>query len=180
MASLFEFWNPGVYLPGVLGGICLLLAMIALSMLPVQYGALALLLLGIALMIGEAFTPGIGALGIGGLVHSWSARSSCSSRRAPTSICAVSLPVIFGAAIGSAALSFAVIGAALKARQRPPVTGAEEMLTAGGTVIDWGNGQGHVQVRGEIWAAKAARDFKAGDAVRVRQREGLTLIVDTE
>ncbi len=71
---LLEFYNPGIGLPGVLGGICLLLAMYALQMMPVNYAGLALLLLGIALMVAEAFSPSFGILGLGGLVASCSAR----------------------------------------------------------------------------------------------------------
>src|SRR5207237_4629703 len=65
---IFEFWSPGFVLPGVVGGIALLVGLVALTVLPVNYGGLALVLLGIALMIAEAFTPNVMALGIGGLV----------------------------------------------------------------------------------------------------------------
>ena len=60
---LFEFWSPGVVAPGVIGGICLIVALTALSVLPVNYGGLALLLLGIALMVAEAFVAGFGVAG---------------------------------------------------------------------------------------------------------------------
>jgi membrane-bound serine protease (ClpP class) len=65
---VLEFWNPGALIPGVVGAISLILALTALAALPVHYGALALLLLGMALMIAEAFAPGVGVLGIGGVV----------------------------------------------------------------------------------------------------------------
>ena len=64
----FELWNPGYVLPGVIGGICLLLALYAFQVLPISYAGLGLILLGIAFMVGEAFMPSFGALGIGGLV----------------------------------------------------------------------------------------------------------------
>ena len=65
---LLEFWNPGTFVSGTVGAISLILALTALSVLPVHYGALGLLILGIALMIGEAVTPGFGVLGIGGIL----------------------------------------------------------------------------------------------------------------
>lgn len=177
---LFEFWTPGAIIPGVLGGICLLLAMIALSVLPVQYGALGLLLLGIALMVGEAFTPGIGALGIGGLAAFLAGAFFLFEPEGADFDLRVSLPVIAGAAIASAGLTFLIVGAALKARVRPAVPGLDDMLGARGAVIDWKSGYGLVRVRGEIWNARSDKELKEDDAVRVRQRDGLTLIVDPD
>jgi len=177
---LFEFWTPGAIVPGVLGGICLLLAMIALSVLPVHYGALGLLLLGVALMIGEAFTPGVGALGIGGLAAFLVGAFFLFEPEGADFDLRVSLPVIVGAAIASAGLSFLVLGAAIRARNRPAAVGGDDMLGARGIVLDWQDGQGHVRVHGEIWQARSDRNFKHGDGVRVRRRESLTLIVESE
>ena len=64
---LFEFMNPGFVAPGVIGGVCLLLALWGLQMLPINYAGLALILLGIAFFVGEAFVPSFGALGVGGV-----------------------------------------------------------------------------------------------------------------
>jgi membrane-bound serine protease (ClpP class) len=177
---LFEFWNPGVYLPGVVGGISLLLALIALSALPVHYGALALLLLGIALMIGEAFTPGIGALGIGGVIAFVVGAFFLYDPEGADIDLSVSVPVIIGTAIATAGLSFAVLGAALKARQRPATTGAEQILSSRGTVIEWKGGRGRVRILGEVWTARADRSLKTGDSVRVVKRDGLILTVEPE
>lgn len=177
---LFEFWSPGALFPGVLGGICLLLALIALSALPVQYGALALLLLGIALMVGEAFTPGIGALGLGGLVAFLVGSFFLFEPEGSTVDFSVSIPIIIGAAITSAGLTFVVIAAAMKARRRPAVTGAEEMIDSRGTVVDWQTGRGNIRVHGEIWSARSDKELQSGDSVRVMRREGLTLIVEPE
>ena len=168
---------PGALFPGVLGGICLLLALIALSALPVQYGALALLLLGIALMVGEAFTPGIGVLFLGGLVAFLVGSFFLFEPEGSTIDFGVSIPIIIGAAITSAGLTFVVLGAALKARQRPVVTGAEEMIDSRGTVVDWQTGRGNIRIHGEIWSARSDKELKSGDSVRVMRREGLTLIV---
>lgn len=177
---LFEFWSPGAIIPGVLGSICLLLALIALSVLPVQYGALGLLLLGIVLMIGEAFAPGIGALGIGGLVAFLVGSFYLFDTDGADFDLRVSLAVIAGAAIVSAGLAFLVLGAAVKARNRPVALSPDDMLGARGAVIDWQGEQGHVRVHGEIWNARGSQAFANGDIVRVRQRKGLILFVEPE
>jgi membrane-bound serine protease (ClpP class) len=175
---LFEFWSPGTYLPGVVGAISLILALIALSTLPVQYGALALLLLGIALMLGEAFTPGIGALGIGGLVAFLVGSFFLFEPGAADIDISVSVPLVIGAAVTTAAFAFIVLGAAMQARQRPPVTGAEEMIGSVGRVIEWEGTRGRIRVLGEAWAARGSHPLKPDDTVRVVAREGLTLIVE--
>lgn len=177
---LFEFWSPGAVVPGVLGGICLILALIALSVLPVHYGALGLLLLGIALMIGEAFTPGIGILGIGGLVAFLVGAFFLFEPEGADFDLRVSLPVLIGTAITSAAFTFGIVGAAIRARQRPETIGPDDMIGAQCRVLDWQGDEGQVRLHGEIWRARGDADFKQGDTVRVRSREGLTLIVERD
>ncbi len=175
---LFEFWSPGALVPGVLGGISLILALIALSALPVQYGALGLLLLGIVLMVGEAFTPGIGVLGLGGLVAFLVGSFFLFEPEGSTIDFGVSIPIIIGAAVTSAGLTFVIIGAAMKARRRPAVTGAEQMIGSQGRVVDWQAGSGNIRIHGEIWNARSGQEFKSGDSVRVVRRDGLTLTVE--
>ncbi len=180
---LLEFWSPGVFFPGVIGGISLILAFISLSLLPVEYGALGLLVLGIALMAGEAFTPGIGALGIGGLVAFLVGAFFLFDPDETTIELRISIPVIVGAAIASAGLSFGVLGAAMRARKRPPLAGAEELLRSKGVVVDWPDsnvGSGHIRVQGEIWNARSARALRSGDRVRIVSRDGLILTVEPE
>jgi membrane-bound serine protease (ClpP class) len=154
--------------------------LIALSVLPVQYGALGLLLLGIALMVGEAFTPGVGVLGLGGVVSFLVGAFFLFDPDASTIDFGVSIPVIVGAAFTSVGLTFLVIGAAMKTRGRPAATGAEEMIDSRGRVVDWQADHGNIRIHGEVWSARSDREFKAGDLVRVRRREGLTLIVEPE
>jgi membrane-bound serine protease (ClpP class) len=175
---LFEFWSPGTYLPGVVGAISLILALIALSTLPVQYGALALLLLGIALMIGEAFTPGIGALGIGGLIAFLVGSFFLFEPGAADIDISVSIPIIIGAAVATAGFAVFVLGAAMQARQRPAMTGAEEIVGSVGKVIDWQATNGNVRVLGEMWTARSSHPLQPNDTVRVVAREGLTLVVE--
>lgn len=175
---LFEFWHPGTLVSGVIGGVSLILALIALSALPVHYGALALLLLGIALMIGEAFTPGIGILGIGGLVAFIAGAIFLFEGGGWDMQVALSIPVIAGATLATAGLIFGIVGAAIRSRQRPPATGSEQMIGSTAEVVEWQGQTGRVRVHGEIWAARAAQPPRISDTVRVVGRDGLVLIVE--
>ncbi|MDW8371710.1 MAG: NfeD family protein, partial [Geminicoccaceae bacterium] len=169
---LFEFWNPGTFVPGVLGGIALFLALAALSVLPVQMAGVGLLLLGIALMVAEAFTPGIGILGLGGLVAFAAGAFFLFDPAAADFDLRVTLPVVIAATGVSALLLMGVLGAALGARRRRVVFGAEAIVGAEGQVIDWQGDQGRVRVEGELWEARAARPLGPGTTVRVAGRKG--------
>lgn len=175
---LFEFWHPGVIAPGVVGAICLVIALAALTVLPVDLAGLALVLLGIALMTAEAFTPGVGVLGIGGLVAFVFGALFLFDPGASDIDIAVAWPVIAAAALSSGLLSMGALGFALRARRRAVVTGAEAMIGATGKVVSWNEGAGRIRVQGEIWNAQAARGFAPGDGVRVVRRDGLKLIVE--
>jgi membrane-bound serine protease (ClpP class) len=177
-ALLLELATPGGFLPGLVGVVCLVLAAIALSALPVQYGALALLIAGIALMTGEAFTPGFGVLGLLGFAAFVGGGYFLFDAPADQLEMRVSMPLLAGSAVASAGLIFFVISAAIKARRKPAATGAEQMLAEQGTVIDWSGTSGNIRIRGEVWAARASRSLAPGDAVRVTNRDGLVLDVE--
>jgi membrane-bound serine protease (ClpP class) len=175
---ILEFWNPGSFAPGVIGAISLIVGLTALTALPVNYGALGLLVLGILLMIGEAFTPGIGALGIGGLA-AFIVGGLFLFEGGDTDIeFAVSRWLVFGSAIATAGMIVAMGGAAWSARKRAPVTGSEQLIGTRGEVVSWSDLRGSVRVVGEIWSARAERPLQVNDIVRVVGREGLTLIVE--
>lgn len=175
---LLEFWNPGTFVSGTVGAISLILALTALTVLPVHYGALGLLILGIALMIGEAVTPGFGVLGIGGVLAFIAGALFLFEGPGADISFAISLPLIIGVAALTAALIFGVIAAALKARERPTATGAEELISSVARVVDWHGSEGSVRVHGEIWAARSEQPLNPGDSVRVAGRDRLTLIVE--
>jgi membrane-bound serine protease (ClpP class) len=175
---LLEIAHPGTFIAGIVGLVCLALAGVALAALPVQYGALALLVAGIALMTAEAFTPGFGILGLLGFAAFVSGGYFLFDAPAGQIEMRVSMPLLIGSAVASAGLIFLVVGAAVKARHRPPATGAEQMLAEHGTVIDWSGDRGNIRIRGEVWAARAARAFAPGDTVRVKSRDGLVLTVE--
>jgi membrane-bound serine protease (ClpP class) len=175
---LFEFWSPGAVAPGVIGGICLIMGLTALSVLPVNYAGLALLLLGIALMVAEAFMPSFGIVGLGGIAaFAIGALFLFDPEQSDIPIQA-SWQVVAGLTAVSAAFFAGVLGLAVRARQRPVRTGAEEMIGMTGEVVHWAGGEGRVHVRGEIWAARSAASLVKGQKVRVAGRTGLTLAVE--
>jgi membrane-bound serine protease (ClpP class) len=177
----FEFISPGMVLPGIIGGISLLLALAALSVLPVNYAGLGLILLGLALMAGEAVTPGTIALGIGGVVAFVAGTLFLfEPGQGGGPDLAVAWPVLAGAVVVSAGFLLLVVGAAFRVRRRAVVGGAEEMINSPARIVDWQGGAGHVRLRGELWSARADRSFEPGDAVRVVRRDGLKLIVEPD
>jgi membrane-bound serine protease (ClpP class) len=173
---LYELLNPGFVLPGVIGGICLLLGLYAVQVLPVNYAGLALILLGILFMIGEAFAPSFGALGIGGAI----AFVVGSIMLIDTELegYGVSWPVIITVAVVGAVVFGGVATLALKARNRSIVTGQEEMLQSVGEALESFKTEGRVRVHSEDWSARSSAPIKRGQKVKVVGMEGLMLIVE--
>ncbi|MGR5064626.1 NfeD family protein [Photobacterium sp. DNB22_13_2] len=175
---LLEFYNPGVGLPGVLGGICLLLAMYSLQMLPVSYAGLALLLLGIALMVAEAFSPSFGILGLGGIVAF--ALGSVMLMDTETPGYQIAIPLIVGLTVVSALFTFVILSLLLKTRRKPVTTGVEVLLGQEAIVVSGFPGSGRVLVDGEIWQANCDAVLVKGDRVIVVQIHGLCLEVNQQ
>lgn len=173
----FEFSNPGFILPGVVGAICLLLALFAFQLLPVNYAGLGLILLGLGFMIGEVFVPSFGALGVGGVI----AFVVGSVMLIDTDVPGYGIPwaVIVPVALVSALSILFVAGMVLKARRRPVVTGAEELVGGLAEVLsDSGGGDGWARIHGETWRIRSAGPVKQGQKVQVRRIDGLILEVD--
>jgi len=175
---LFEFWNPGVFAPGVIGAISLIVGLTALSVLPVNYAGLALILLGIILMVAEAFLPTFGIVGIGGIVAFVLGALFLFDPEQSDIPIQVSWQVIAGLAASSAAFFLGILGFAMRARARPVLTGAEEMIGNTGVVVHWDGGEGRIHVRGEIWGARSDASLAKGQKVRVLGRTGMTLAVE--
>jgi membrane-bound serine protease (ClpP class) len=171
---VLEFWHPGTFIPGTIGAVSIILALIALSALPVHYGALALLILGIGLMIAEVFTPGVGILGAGGLIAFIVGAIYLFEGTGWDVEVAVSWPVIAGAALTTAGVIFGIVGMAVRVHRRP----AADMIGVEGEVIDWSGDAGHVRVLGEIWNARANQTLLPSNKVRIVARQGLTLTVE--
>jgi membrane-bound serine protease (ClpP class) len=170
----FELSHPGVFAPGVLGTICLLLGGYGINLLAVSYAGLALALFGLGLMIAEAFVPAFGAFVLGGAASF--AIGSLMMFDAP----GLRLPpgVIAGATLASAALFGVVLTLLLRARRRPAVTGTAALIGLSGQTIGWTGMEGEILVQGERWHARAAHQLQPGQAVRIVGRRGLTLLVE--
>ncbi len=170
---VFELVNPGMALPGVLGGICLLLALFAFQVLPVNAAGLALLLLGLIFMIAEAFVPSFGALGLGGVAAFVAGSLLLWDETGPGY--EIPLALILGFALASATILIGLAVLALRQHRRPSVSGARELLGATITVV--GDDPNRAWVHGESWRIRADRPLRQGERVRVAGRDGLTLLV---
>jgi membrane-bound serine protease (ClpP class) len=161
--------------PGVIGAISLVLGLYALSELPLDHAGLALLVLGIAFMIAEAFMPTYGILGVGGIA----AFVLGAAMLVHTDIPAyrVSYEVIAALAAVSAAFLILLLGYVWRGQARKAVSGAEQLIGGEAAVLDWQNGEGHVWMVGERWHARSDKNFAPGDKVKVRALSGLTLTV---
>ncbi len=157
---LFEGYSPGAVLPGVVGAICLLLALYALQMLPVNYAGLALIALGVSLLIAESMIPAYGALGIG--VPGYG----------------ISLPLLIGISLAAVLILAAIIWLALRSHNRPVVSGREQMVGATGIAVGDFDHTGSVHVHGERWQARTRTPLRTDQPIRVAAMDGLILIVE--
>jgi len=175
---IFEFLHPGALYPGIIGGICLLLGLYALSVLPVNYAGLGLVMLGLLLMIAEAFTPTAGAAAIGGAVAFVLGATILIDTDAP----GFGVPWTSIGAIVAASLAFSLLVLRLlwRARKRPVKTGERGMLGERGTVLEWSDGRGRVLTAGERWHAVGDAPLAPGQRVRVVAVDGLVLRVVAE
>lgn len=172
---ILEFSHPGAVLPGIVGAICLLLALFAFQLLPVNYAGLALIFLGIALMLAEAFAPGIGALGLGGIAAFVIGSVILMDSDAPGF--GIDPGLIGGFALSSAAILMLGVGLLLRARRMPVVSGREEMLGAQGEALEDFSETGMIRIHSENWKACSNKAIHKGEKVVVDDIDGLTLIV---
>ena len=172
---LFEFMSPGAVAPGVIGGLCLLLALWGLQMLPINLAGLALILLGIVFFAAEAVVPSYGALGIGGVAAFAFGALLLIDSDVPGFGIAPSL--IAGLALASLLLVAGIVGMAARARRRPLVSGTARLLGTAGEVIEFAGGEGWALVEGERWKVRAALGLQPGQRVRITQVDGLVLEV---
>ena len=173
---LFEFYNPGLVAPGVIGAISLLVALFALQLLPVSYTGLALIILGVGLLVAEHFAPGFGLLGLGGLM----AFVLGSIMLIDTDVAGYGIPwqLIAGVTAVSAGFLLLVLGVALRARRQPVVSGRELMLGATGEVLSPTDKGGRARILGEAWEVRANAPLGRGQRVRVVGIDGLVLTVE--
>jgi membrane-bound serine protease (ClpP class) len=178
---IFEFMNPGSGVGGVLGGICLLLGLYALQLLPVNYAGVGLILLGIAFMIAEAFLPSFGVIGFGGVVAFVVGAVILMDTDVPGF--GIPLTLIIGLALISALLLITLVGMALKARRRALVSGDAGLVGSLATVTGLLPGlpmTGWVQLQGEKWQVQSNSPLRMGQQVRVVGRKGVQLDVTVQ
>ena len=172
---IFEGYHPGGVLPGVVGVICLLVALFAFQLLPTNFAGLALLVVGAGMMAAEFFFPAYGSLGIGGLiafiVGSLILFSGASGIQ-------VALPLIGGLATVGGLVILGIVYLATRAARSPVVTGTQAMLGAVVEAAEDFLARGRVRHGGELWNAISPVPLKAGQAARVVKVEGLTLWVE--
>ncbi|WP_434985343.1 NfeD family protein [Vreelandella zhaodongensis] len=170
---IFELSSPGSLFPGTIGVISLLLAMFAFQLLPINYAGLALVVVGIALMVGEALLPSFGVLGVGGLV----AFVLGSVMLMDAEYLAISLPLIGGVALVSGGLMLWTLVRFATLRCRPVHSGAEQLIGEEAVALEDFDARGHVRLHGERWNAVSDVPVKQGDTLKVIRLDGLTVHV---
>jgi len=176
---IFEFMNPGMIVPGVAGAIALLLAMYALHLLPVNYAGLALILLGVAFMAGEAFLPSFGALGIGGVI-AFVIGSVLLIEDTAMPEFKIPYALIAGITVASAGVLMLILGMLARSRKHAVVSGREFLIGARAEALEDFTGEGWARVQGEQWRVHSAVPVRRGQKLKVTAMQGLVLDVKPE
>jgi len=172
---VFEGWNPGAIVPGVVGAICLLLAAYALQVMPVNYAGLGLILLGIVLMIAEIFVPSFGALGFGGIAAFVMGAIMMFDTGVPGFGISPWFVIVVVGVFGL--LLMWVIAYLLRLRRKGAVSGQEQILKEIAVAREDFSDQGAVMLEGETWTARTSEPVKKGQKLRVERIDGLILDV---
>ena len=173
---IYELANPGIFLPGVTGGIALLLALYAFQVLPVNYSGLALVVLGVALLVSELFIPSFGSLGIGGII-AFSVGSIILMKNEEFRI---SRPIIAGAIAVSSILLIWLAGRLMLLRKQKTETGMDAMIGMTGEATADFESEGWIWVLGEAWRASSADPVEKGEKVRITGHDGLFLTIEKD
>ena len=175
---LFEFMNPGMVAPGVIGALSLVLALWGLQMLPINLAGLALIVLGLSFFVAEAFVPSFGALGLGGIVAFALGALLLIDSDAPGFGVPPALVGTLALVSGVAVLGIATMAA--RARRRPLAAGPSLLVGATGEIVDADEeiGDAWVAIEGERWRARSSAALRRGQRVRVASVEGLLLQVE--
>src|SRR5712692_6181858 len=173
-----EFTHPGVIAPGVIGGICLILALYAMHFLPVNLAGLFLIGLSLAFFILEAKAPSHGVLAFGGVVSMF--LGAVFLIRSPLTSGGVSIGVALAGTVPFAVLAVVLMRLVLRSRRWKTATGKEELIGAQGVAVARlpGGAEGMIRVHGELWRAESSRPVQEGETVRILRVEGLKLYVE--
>lgn len=172
---IIEFYNPGFGVPGVVGAVCLLLALYAFQVLPISYAGLGLILLGIALMTAEAFAPSFGILGLGGIVAFVVGSIMLMDTQLPGY--QIAMPMIVAFAVFSVGVLVFALGMIMRARRAAVVTGLEHLLGSRATVESISGDVAWVRLDGELWEVSCEDVLAPDDMVEVDAIEELVLQV---
>jgi membrane-bound serine protease (ClpP class) len=176
---IFELYNPGAILPGIVGVISLILAFYSMHTLPINYAGLALIIFGIILFLLEIKIVSHGLLAIGGIISLLIGSLMLIRASSSLDMVRISRVVIFAATGITAAFFLFVVGAGLKAQRRKVVTGIQGLVGQIGTAIDLLDPVGDVRVQGEIWKAESiSGKIEAGDKIKVTAMKELKLFVE--
>ncbi|HEY1492469.1 MAG TPA: NfeD family protein, partial [Steroidobacteraceae bacterium] len=175
---LLEGYNPGAVLPGVVGSICLIIALFAFQILSVNYAGLALVAVGVGMIVAEFFVPTYGSLGIGGLIAFVVGSLILFDSDVPGM--GVGRPLIAAfATVGALAIGV-IVFVATRSMRLPVTTGVQGMIGASAEVLGDFTGRGRVRFGGELWSARSTVPLRAGDTARIVKVEGLTLWVEPQ
>lgn len=172
---IFEFMSPGMVVPGVVGGICLLLGLYALQLLPVNYAGLALIILGMAFLLAEAFLPSFGVLGLGGIAAFVTGALILVDTDLPGY--GIPLGLIAGIAVMSALFVAAIAAMALKTRRLAVKAGPGDMIGSVADIVDVTPHEAWAHIHGETWRVVSDAPLHRMQRVRVVARNGLVLRV---
>jgi len=173
----FELANPGVILPGVVGGICLIFGFYSMQSLPVNYAAILLLLLGVIMFVAELFVASHGALTVGGVVSIVLGGLMLIDAPADYMRVQISAVILIAAAMGG--LFFAVVGYGIFFKPRKVSTGVEGLIGLEGVTLSELNPNGQVEIDGEIWNAHSSGGSVAkGERITVLRKDAGTLVVE--
>src|SRR5918996_363726 len=177
---LFELYTPGWGVGGTVGVICLVLGFFALSVLPINYVGLALIVIALTMFIAEAFVPSYGFLTLGGVVCL--ILGGFMLVDSPAGFMRISLWTLIPVALATAAITFFLVGSIVKSHRSPVRMGSEAMVQTEARadedfVTDGSLYRGRVHTHGELWNAVSETPVRAGDALQVARRDGLTLHV---
>ena len=173
---MYEGWNPGAIVPGVVGVICLLLAAYALQVLPVNYAGLALIIVGIALMAAEAYAPSFGALGMGGIAAFVFGAIIMFDSGVPGF--GISYAFVVGLGLVFAVLLIWLLGFLLRLRRRGAVSGMDSIVGGSATAMEDFADAGSVWLEGEAWHARSRVPVTKDEQLIVTRLDGLTLDVE--
>jgi membrane-bound serine protease (ClpP class) len=175
---LLEGYNPGAIVPGVVGAICLLLALFAFQVLSVNYAGLALIALGVILIVAESFVPAFGALGLGGIIAFVIGSVMLLDNEVPGF--SIAWQLIAAMALAGALVLLGIVSFAVRARRQPVVSGIEGLSREVAEAVEDFERQGLVRVHGELWTAVSPEPVRSGQRLRIRKVDGLVIQVEPE